>query len=60
MKEWMKKVGIKTVRTMAQTAIGVIGSSVVLSDVDWKVVASSVVLSGIVCILMNVSQIEEG
>lgn len=60
MKEWMKKVGIKTIRTMAQTAIGVIGSSVVLSDVDWKVVASSVVLSGIVCILMNVSQIEEG
>lgn len=60
MKEWMKKVGIKTVRTMAQTAIGVIGSSVVLSDVDWKVAASSVVLSGIVCILMNVSQIEEG
>lgn len=60
MKEWMKKVGIKTVRTMAQTAIGVIGSSVVLSDVDWKVAVSSVVLSGIVCILMNVSQIEEG
>lgn len=59
MKEWIKRVGIKTIKTMAQTAIGVIGSTALISEVNWAVVGSSVLLSGIVCILMNISQIEE-
>lgn len=59
MKKWIKKTAIKTVKTMSQTAVGVIGSSLVLSAVDWNVVASSAILSGIVCILMNVSQLKE-
>ena len=59
MKKWIKKTAIKTVKTMSQTAGGVIGSSLVLSAVDWNVVASSAILSGIVCVLMNVSQLKE-
>ena len=59
MKKWVEKVAIRTIKTMAQTAIGVIGSSAVLDAVDWTVVLSSVILSGIVCILMNISQINE-
>lgn len=59
MKEWVRKVGIKTIKTMAQAAVGVIGSSAVLSAVDWKVVASTVILSGITCILMNIADIKE-
>lgn len=59
MKKWLKKVGIKTTKTMAQTAIGVIGSTAILTEVDWPVVASTVLLSGVVCVLMNISQIEE-
>lgn len=58
-KEWLKSVGIKTVKTMAQTAIGVIGSTALINDVNWTVVGSSVLLAGITCILMNISQIEE-
>lgn len=58
-KKWIKKVGIKTLKTMAQTAIGVIGSSCLISEVNWTVVCSTVLLSGFVCILMNISQIEE-
>lgn len=49
----------RVVKTMAQTALGIIGSSLVLSDVNWAVVGSSVVLSGITCILMNLSMIED-
>ena len=37
MKKWIKKTAIKTVKTMSQTAVGVIGSSLVLSAVDWSV-----------------------
>ncbi len=60
MKEWIKRVALKTIKTMAQTAIGVIGSTALITEVNWTVVGSSVLLSGIVCILMNISQIEEG
>lgn len=59
MKAWLKDVAIRTIKTMAQTAVGVIGSSAVLSQVDWKVCASTVVLSGIVCVLMNISRYGE-
>ncbi len=59
MNTWIKEVAIKTVKTMAQAAIGVIGSSALISDVNWTVVASTVLLSGVTCILMNVSQIKE-
>ena len=59
MKTWLKTVGIRCVKTMAQAAIGVIGSSAMLAEVDWKVCLSTVVLAGITCILMNVSQIKE-
>lgn len=60
MEKWIEKVSIKTIKTMAQTAVGIIGSSAMLSDVDWYIVLSSVLLSGVVCVLMNISQIEEG
>ncbi|HEL0947553.1 TPA: hypothetical protein TU999_001952, partial [Streptococcus equi subsp. equi] len=46
-------------KTMAQTAVGVIGSSALITDVNWQVVASTVIMSGIVCVLMNVSDIKE-
>lgn len=57
--KWLKKVGIKTIKTMAQTAVGVIGSSALITDVNWQVVASTVALSGVMCVLMNISEIKE-
>ncbi|ASB95839.1 TPA: hypothetical protein TU642_001978 [Streptococcus equi subsp. equi] len=59
MDKWFKKVAIKTIKTMAQTAVGVIGSSALITDVNWQVVTSTVIMSGIVCVLMNVSDIKE-
>ena len=46
-KDWAKKAGIRAVKTVAQTAIGVIGSSMVLSAVDWKVVVSASLLTSV-------------
>lgn len=58
MKDWLKDVAIRTVKTMAQAALGVIGASAMLSEVDWLVVASTVALAGISCILMNIANYE--
>lgn len=59
MNKYFKTLGIKVAKTMAQAALGVIGSSVLLTDVDWRVVASTIILSGITCVLMNISQLKE-
>lgn len=59
MERFWKKVGIRVVKTMAQAAIAYIGSAAVISQVDWKVCASTVILSGIVCVLMNLQNLPE-
>lgn len=46
-KKWWKAAGIRAVKTMAQTCLGVIGASVVLSEVDWIVVLSSALLAAV-------------
>lgn len=58
-KDWLKCSLIRAVRTMAQTAVGVIGGSVMLSDVDWKVVLSASALAGIVSLAMAVAGLPE-
>lgn len=60
MKKWIKCVGIRTVKTMAETAIAVIGTNAVgITDVDWIGVGSAVLLSGIITILFNIKSIPE-
>ena len=44
---------------MAQTAVGVIGASTVISAVDWKVVVSASVLAGVVSMLTSVAGLPE-
>lgn len=58
-KEWAKKAAIRAVKTMAQTAVAVIGTSTVVATVDWKIVVSSAVVSGVVSILTSVAGIPE-
>lgn len=57
--KWLKATAIRTVKTMAQAAIGVIGSTAVLNEVNWAVVGGTVALSGIVCILTCIAGIPE-
>lgn len=59
MKTYIKKLGIKVVKTMAQASLGVIGSTALISEVNWQVVASTVALSGLVCVLMNLADLKE-
>lgn len=59
MNVFTKKLAIKVIKTMAQAALGVIGSSALLTEVNWVVVASTVGLAGLTCILMNLSELKE-
>lgn len=58
-KAWWKAAGVRAVKTIAQTAIGCIGASVVLSDVSWPVVVSAAVLAGVVSLLTSVAGLPE-
>lgn len=54
-KLWIKAAGIRAVKTVAQSAIGLIGTSTVIADIDWKVVVSASLLAGFVSILTSVA-----
>lgn len=58
-KKWCKAAGVRAIKTMAQTAIGVIGSSLVISEIDWLMVASASVVAGVVSILTSVAGLPE-
>ena len=57
--KWFKAAGVRAIKTVAQTAVATIGTSAILSSVDWKVVASASVLSGILSLLTSVAGIPE-
>lgn len=59
MKKWFKCALIRAIRTMAQSAIAMIGTSVVLSEVDWVMVVSATILSGILSILTSIGGLPE-
>lgn len=59
MKRYFEKLGIKVLKTMAQSAVGVIGASTLITQVDWRVVVSTALLSGLVCVLTNLSDLKE-
>ena len=51
--------GIRSIKTMAQTAVAVIGTGAVISAVDWKMVVSSAIVAGIVSWLTSLAGIPE-
>ena len=58
-KKWLKKAGMRAIRTIAQTAIATIGTAAVISSVDWKLVVSASVLSGILSLLNSILSLPE-
>lgn len=59
MKQWIKAAGIRAIKTVAQTAVAMIGTSVVISEVDWIMVVSASVLSGVLSLLTSVAGLPE-
>ena len=58
-KEWWKAAGIRAIKTVAQTAVATIGVSATMTDVDWLLVLSASLLSGILSLLTSVAGLPE-
>lgn len=58
-KEWLKKAGVRAVKTMAQTFVATVGTATVMGVVDWKMVLSASVLAGILSIATSIAGIPE-
>lgn len=58
-KNWIKAAGIRAIKTVAQAAIATIGTSAVLSEVDWVMVVSASVLAGILSLLTSLAGLPE-
>ena len=57
--KWIKAAGIRAVKTVAETAVATIGTSAVISAVDWRLVVSASLLSGVVSLLISVKGLPE-
>lgn len=56
---WCKKAGIRAIKTVAQVAIAIIGTSTAMGQVDWMLVGSTALLAGVVSLLTNVAGLPE-
>ncbi len=57
--KWLKAAGVRAVKTVAETAVATIGTSAVLSQVDWRLVVSASLLSGLLSLLISVKGLPE-
>ena len=59
LKAWFRAAGVRAVKTVAQTAVATIGTSVAMGDVNWILVGSASLLAGILSILTSVAGLPE-
>ncbi len=58
-KQWAKAAGIRALKTVAQTAIATIGTTALISQVDWVIVGSASLLAGVLSVLTSVAGLPE-
>ena len=58
-KQWIKCAGIRAIKTMAQSAVAIIGTATVFGAVDWVAVASASILAGVLSVLTSLAGLPE-
>lgn len=58
-KEWFKAATVRAIKTVAQTAIATIGTSALISEVNWIAVVSASLLAGALSILTSIAGLPE-
>jgi hypothetical protein len=56
---WIKAAGIRALKTVAQTAVATIGTSAVISEIDWGIVVSASLLAGFLSLLTSIAGLPE-
>ncbi len=57
--KWIKAAAVRAVKTIAQTAVAMIGTATVLAEVDYKIVISASILAGILSVLTSIAGLPE-
>lgn len=58
-KAWIKAAGVRALKTVAQTAVATIGTTALMTEVNWGVVVSASVLAGVLSILTSFAGLPE-
>ncbi len=58
--KWLKAAGVRTVKTMAETALAINGTNTIgITKVDWVGVLSACALSGVITVLSCIKGLPE-
>ena len=57
--KWLRAALVRALKTVAQTAAATIGTAVMISEVDWRMVVSAALLSGALALLTSVAGLPE-
>lgn len=57
--KWFKAAGIRAIKTMAQTAVALIGTNAFITAVDWKMIVSGAIMAGVVSVLTSIAGLPE-
>jgi hypothetical protein len=58
-KDWLKAAAVRALKTVAQTAVATVGTSVVINEVNWTMVVSASLLAGVLSILTSIAGLPE-
>lgn len=58
-KEWAKAAAIRAIKTVAQTAVGMITVGAAVSEIEWVYVISVSLVAGLVSVLTSVAGLPE-
>ncbi|MCD8069320.1 MAG: holin [Lachnospiraceae bacterium] len=58
-KEWWERAGVRAIKTVCQTAVAMIGTSALISEVTWAQTISAALLAGVVSLLTSLAGLPE-